>query len=175
MVSVCRRDLVLQHCSGPRWRTKRWEPIVAIAVPGSDSDGSTVTVHVSIEHGHRVVHVAGESDLASRDLVEAACCGDESATVIVDLAETTFLDCSGYGGLMAARRALDSRGGSLSIRNQRQQPLRMLGAIARMDRGGLADAADERAADNDPVWSPAATTAPSRDRCSARQPNPKAV
>ena len=139
-------------------------------------DGSTVMVRVSIEHGRRVVHVAGEFDLAVRGLVAAACGAGEPATVIVDLAETTFLDCSGYGGLMAARRALVSRSGSLSIRNQRQQPLRVFGVIARIDQGsGLVDAADEKAGLT--TMAPRRPPPPPRrhrDRCSAPQTNPKA-
>jgi anti-anti-sigma regulatory factor len=51
--------------------------------------------------------------------------------VVVDLAETTFMDCCGYGGLVAARLVLEQRGGSLTVRNQTGQPARVL-ALLRM-------------------------------------------
>jgi len=77
----------------------------------------------------RVVRFAGELDLLTRDLANRACLDGDHIAVVVDLAETTFMDCCGYGGLVAARLVLEQRGGSLTVRNQTGQPARVLARI----------------------------------------------
>jgi anti-anti-sigma regulatory factor len=46
--------------------------------------------------------------------------------VVVDMAHATFMDCSGYGGLVAARQMLQASGGSLTLRHQNGQPAQLL-------------------------------------------------
>ena len=50
--------------------------------------------------------------------------------VAVDISAVTLMNCSGYGALVAARLALEQRGGSLSILNPTGQPANLLGLIA---------------------------------------------
>lgn len=76
-----------------------------------------------------VVALTGEMDLASRDIAYNACVRDTHRDVVVDLTEVSFLDCAGYGALMSARRILEQRGGSLVLRNQTDQPARLLSLI----------------------------------------------
>jgi anti-anti-sigma factor len=79
--------------------------------------------------GIRTVHLGGELDLSSRaEAIEALCGGDE-INVRADLAGLTFLDCTGYGGLMHARNALVARGGSLGIISAVGEPARLLGML----------------------------------------------
>ena len=85
-----------------------------------------LAVSISSAGGHRVVHVSGELDIAARDLVRRACFQGVDLAVVVDMTDLTFMDCSGHGALIAARRILTDLGGSLTIRNQVGQPAHLL-------------------------------------------------
>ena len=50
--------------------------------------------------------------------------------VVIDLSALRFMDCAGYGGLVAARLALESRGGSLTLLGSDGEPKRLLDLIA---------------------------------------------
>ena len=80
----------------------------------------------------RTVKVVGDIDVATRSTLHAACTADDGCDVMVDLRATTFIDCGGYGALVAARRDLEARGGSLSWFGPSGQPqrfLQLLGAL----------------------------------------------
>ena len=79
-----------------------------------------------------VVELSGELDIATRVLVEHACL-DGSDVVVVEMGGITFMDCGGYGGLLAARRVLESRGGSLVLRSLSGQPARLLESLSALD------------------------------------------
>jgi anti-anti-sigma factor len=81
-----------------------------------------------------VVHVSGEFDIAARSAVADAALGD-GANVEVDLADTTFMDCSGYGVLVAVAQLLRDHNGSLTILNSTGQPARLFQLIAAVERG----------------------------------------
>jgi len=92
-------------------------------------------VEASVEDGQRTVCIGGELDLSTRVECFNACVngdGDIVAVkaVAVELSTVTFMNCSGYGALVAARLALEQRGGSLSILNPTGQPAYLLGLIA---------------------------------------------
>ena len=74
----------------------------------------------------RVVQIAGELDVATRNIARRACLAGRGKTVVVEMGSMTFMDCSGYGGLVAARHALQESGGSLTLRNQAGQPAELL-------------------------------------------------
>ena len=97
------------------------------APPGHDDPQFSVTT--SFESGCYQVHLAGELDIATRDLVHRVCVGSDHRDVAVDLGQTTFMDCSGYGGLVAARLELERRGGSLTLRNPAGQPAGLLSLL----------------------------------------------
>lgn len=83
----------------------------------------------------RVVSAVGELDLASRGrLVSTLTSGHHSATVI-DLGGVTFMDCSGYGALIASRCIVEHDGRSLTVRGQTGQPGRLLELIAGVESG----------------------------------------
>ena len=99
----------------------------------ADSDDPLFDVTESIEHGSSVVHVSGQLDIATRNRCLEVCLGAHYVAVVVDMAALTFMDCAGYGGLVAARRVLQERGGSLTLRHATGQPARLLASLARVN------------------------------------------
>ena len=93
-------------------------------------DDPQFAVTTSLESGFYQVHLVGELDIATRDLVHRVCVGSDHHDVAVDLGQTTFMDCSGYGGLVAARIDLERRSGSLTLRNPIGQPADLLSFLA---------------------------------------------
>jgi anti-anti-sigma factor len=89
-------------------------------------DDPQFAVTTSFENGCYHVRLAGELDVATRDLAHRVCVGSDHLDVAVDLEQTTFMDCAGYGGLVAARLDLERRGGSLTLRNPTGQPAHLL-------------------------------------------------
>jgi anti-sigma B factor antagonist len=94
---------------------------------------STFAVTSSFVDGRRTVHVSGELDLATRDVVHGACVVDGGRHVTVDLGAITFLDCSGVTGLLAARHQLERRGGSLTLVDAVGQPARLLAMLGEVE------------------------------------------
>jgi anti-anti-sigma factor len=64
---------------------------------------------------HVVVAVAGEVDMATAPELRT-CLDALEGRVVVDLAEVTFLDSSGMGALVVARKRLLDLGGDLVVR-----------------------------------------------------------
>jgi stage II sporulation protein AA (anti-sigma F factor antagonist) len=90
------------------------------------------------QDGTTVVGVSGEVDLASSpDLT--ACLDQVDGVVVVDLSDVTFLDSSGMGALVAARKRLQADGGDLTVRAPRDN---VRGALEATGLGVLID--DER-------------------------------
>jgi anti-sigma B factor antagonist len=96
------------------------------AVPAGDLP---FTVNVSRHGRHRVVQISGELDVVTRNIVRRACLAGRRTAVVVEMSDMTFMDCSGYGGLVAARSDLQKHGGSLTLRNQAGQPAELLTMI----------------------------------------------
>jgi anti-anti-sigma factor len=92
----------------------------------------TIAVSRSGRRG-RVVRIDGEMDLATCGLVRSACLTGRRNEVVVEMAETTFMDCGGYGNLVAARRVLERSGGSLTLRNQSGQPAELLAMLMKLE------------------------------------------
>ena len=83
------------------------------------------------EPGGRSVLISGELDFASRCILFDACLeGRTRPRVTIDMGGLTFMDCAGYGGLVAVRLVLEERGALLTITNQVGQPARLLDMIA---------------------------------------------
>ncbi len=95
--------------------------------PSNDwPDDLPFTVNVSRRGLHRVVRIGGELDVHTRHEVRQACIEGWGHVVDVEMADMTFMDCCGYGALVAARRILQAKGGSLTLRNQTGQPAELL-------------------------------------------------
>jgi anti-anti-sigma factor len=101
--------------------------------PSNQIDALPFTVSVSRAGWRRVVHIGGELDVASRHLVRQACALGRRKAVVVEMADMTFMDCSGYGALVAARRSLQEHGGSLTLRNPAGQPAEFLNMLTRLE------------------------------------------
>jgi anti-anti-sigma factor len=67
-----------------------------------------------------IVRMSGELDLASSDRLAALLAELSDATVVVDLADLTFIDSSGIAALVAAKDRLESAGRELVL--TRPQP-----------------------------------------------------
>jgi anti-anti-sigma factor len=105
---------------------------------------SVANLHlVVLPEGDRyVVSVSGELDRASRDqLVAASIAGDHHETSI-DLTAVTFMDCSGYAGLVTSRLLTEETGRSLTIRGITGQPKRLVDMIERLEAGDSAGRVD---------------------------------
>ncbi|HSP29162.1 MAG TPA: STAS domain-containing protein [Ilumatobacteraceae bacterium] len=82
-----------------------------------------------------MIHVTGDLDLSTRDLYMSVATAGDHPAVVIDLAGCTFMDCSGYGSLVASRRAIEGDGRSLTITGQTGQPARLWKLIADVEIG----------------------------------------
>ncbi|HEX2783592.1 MAG TPA: STAS domain-containing protein, partial [Ilumatobacteraceae bacterium] len=87
-------------------------------------------LHVYPEGDSRVVQATGELDLASRNQLFVASTAGNHPAMVIDLAAVTFMDCSGYGSVVASRLVVEREGRALTIRGQTGQPARLLDLIA---------------------------------------------
>jgi anti-anti-sigma factor len=92
-----------------------------------------LNVSVSVDGENHVVNVSGSLDMGTRDFVEQACLAGDDMAVVVEMADLTFMDCRGYGALLAARRTIQERGGSLTLSNQVGQPARLLSLLGAVE------------------------------------------
>lgn len=109
-------------------------PAEQSGVATRDAERVRLSLSVATDGGLRTVSVGGDIDLGTRSAVHSACVADDSREVVVDLHTTTFLDCSGYGALVAARRELEGRGGSLRWFGPTGQPARFLALLGRLEQ-----------------------------------------
>jgi anti-sigma B factor antagonist len=84
------------------------------------------TLHIS-----SVVRLGEANARSFRDCVVAQL-GDDSRNVAVDLSQTTFIDSSGLGALVALQKAAAKRQGSLSILNP-QPSIQQILQLTRLD------------------------------------------
>ena len=84
-------------------------------------------------HNTCVVHVTGELDLATSEQLVAASTAGHHAEMVIDLSGVTFMDCSGYGALIASRLAIEAEGRSLTTTGQTGQPARLFDLITRLE------------------------------------------
>lgn len=96
----------------------------------STGDERTFSLEVLTRGLNRVVRLGGELDVSTRARVRDACLTGRGNSVVVEMAEVTFMDCSGYGCLVGARRILEASGGSLTLRHQTGQPAQFLRLLA---------------------------------------------
>jgi anti-sigma B factor antagonist len=91
-------------------------------------DAVTLDIGSSLDDGRAVVVLRGELDLATRapladELQSLVAAG--ATSVVVDLAGVTFLDSTGLGTLLEARRL----GADLSLRNPQGRVRRLLDLV----------------------------------------------
>jgi anti-anti-sigma regulatory factor len=91
-----------------------------------------LVVSVCVESGSTVIALRGRCDAAALPtLVDVICrvIADHDGTVIVDLAETTFINTATLGALDRARQFLDDRGRQLTLRSPSGLALDKLGTL----------------------------------------------
>lgn len=109
-------------------------------------------VTISTDGWTRVIHLYGELDLATIDAVDQACYAGSEFDVQIDMAQLSFLDCTGYSGLEAIRRGLEAQSGSLTIHAVQGQPLRILNLIAEIEHRPAVHAEDRRRVCDFGLW-----------------------
>jgi anti-sigma B factor antagonist len=101
-------------------------------------------IRSSRDEGTARVDVVGELDIvagAAFDEAIGSALDDGCREVVVDLAQTTFLDSSGMGALIRAARAVDERGGSMTVLSPPGSEGRLVIEMARIGHiVGLRDA-----------------------------------
>ena len=89
-----------------------------------------------------VVHVAGEVDIVTAPVLQRhldpVLAGDRPL-VVIDLADTTFLDARGVAVLVRARTRVSVRGGRLVLRRPPQLVRRVLELADQLDRLDVED------------------------------------
>jgi len=96
-----------------------------------------LTLVVQHETGVRVAFARGELDLNTRELLRG-CIPSVSLHIgpgelALDLGDLVFMDCGGYGGIVALRGAIEAQGGHLEVRNEVGQPARLLTLIGALE------------------------------------------
>lgn len=84
---------------------------------GGDPGDGNAWYHVDRMGRCAIVHAGGEIDASTVRALDAALTRAASLTrhVVIDLAQVTFVDSSGLGALIVARRRARERGGSMSL------------------------------------------------------------
>ena len=90
-------------------------------------------VAVSTDLRRRIVHLGGELDIATGLVAREACIVGDDLDVVVDLGDVTFMDSGGYHALVSARESLRQRGVTMTLRNLRGQPARIIALLAVLD------------------------------------------
>jgi len=109
---------------------------IAAEVASSNPDDRAFTLRVFEHRGWRVVQIGGELDIATCNRARRACLDGRGKNVVVDMAAMTFMDCRGYGGLVAARQILQADGGSLTLDHQTGQPAEFLVMLSILEPDG---------------------------------------
>jgi anti-anti-sigma factor len=106
------------------------------------AEGRPFAVEVTEQADAVVVRVAGEIDIVTAPVLQRhldpALAGDRPL-VVIDLAETTFLDARGVAVLVRARTTVTGRGGRLVIRRPPPLVLRVLQLADQLDRMDVED------------------------------------
>ena len=89
------------------------------------------------------MELRGELDAVSRAAAIAACSSAEELDVLVDLSGVVFMDCAGYGALVAAKSDLERRGGTMALINPLGAPRRLLALLDQLEHGLCAPVGDE--------------------------------
>ena len=101
-------------------------------VPGRADQG--LALQVAPAGVSCTIRVVGELDLATRNRLFLACTAGNHQFTTVDMSRLTFMDCSGYAGIVAARHVVEADGRTLAVRGLIGQPQHLMDLIARCER-----------------------------------------
>lgn len=99
----------------------------------ASSTHTDLSYEVYAEGERCIVRATGDLDLASRAQLMAAVTSGNSPMTVIDLAAVTFMDCSGYGSIVASEVVLAGQHRTLSLRGSTGQPARLLKWIAGLE------------------------------------------
>ncbi|MGH9088214.1 MAG: STAS domain-containing protein [Acidimicrobiales bacterium] len=98
-----------------------WAPDPAMVDSRSDPmPGPSFRIELASDGEHRVVRLHGELDVAYAAPLRAALVGVAGSSVVVDLAQLTFLDASGLAALLAARQVIVAGGHEMRLQGAGQ-------------------------------------------------------
>lgn len=103
--------------------------------------GDVLGIERFLAPGRAVLRLRGELDLAGRRRLLAAIADCGRRDVVVDLAQVTFLDCSGYMALEDAATVLGEHGHELCLVGARDGVGRVLGLLGQRCAAHIPDAA----------------------------------
>ena len=106
--------------------------VAEAAVVDANEGYEALMVHASIDRDRCTLNLAGELDGSSSGQLLRAATGVRQSGVVIDMGLVSFMDCSGYGSLMAALRMFDLRGQTVVIQGLTGQPTRLLDLITQL-------------------------------------------
>ncbi|HET7196286.1 MAG TPA: STAS domain-containing protein [Nocardioides sp.] len=113
---------------------------------GGDHDApGNAWYQVDQMRGCAVVRAGGEIDASTVHALDAAIteAGSLASRVVIDLTRVTFVDSSGLGALIVARKSARERGGSMSLVCPPPAVRRLLGSTHLDDVFAIHDSLDE--------------------------------
>lgn len=113
----------------------RPDPMVCVA-PGDGVDDLVLDVVVGTDR--RCISVSGDLDLATRHLLFLAATGGSESTIVLDLAGVRFMDCAGYGAVVASANVVEADGRRMTVSGQQGEPARLLELIRSLEAEGTA-------------------------------------
>ncbi len=108
-------------------------PNIAAEISAGSPDGDLL-LNVHTEADSRVVSASGELDLASRNRIFVTSTSGSHPTTVIDLSGVTFMDCGGYGSIVAARVVIEQEGRRLTVRGQTGQAAHLIDLISTIER-----------------------------------------
>jgi anti-sigma B factor antagonist len=103
--------------------------VAATSSRSSTTGRAHAAVHIAEEDGSSIVHVIGELDIASADLLDSTLrtlAQRSHGRVVIDLSGVQFMDSAGLRALVRARERMDAGGRWLVTRGAAGQPRRLL-------------------------------------------------
>jgi diguanylate cyclase (GGDEF)-like protein len=102
--------------------------------PTDDGEDTTgLTIEVSSEDGERVISVSGELERSTMLELIGACTSRLDESIVIDLGGLTFLDGGGYSSLVVIRETANARDRTVTVRNVRGQPARLMKLFADLE------------------------------------------
>ena len=86
-------------------------------MPDDHAAPGDLVLNVTYDANATIVSVAGEVDMATAEQLSQCLSSVDSGRVVVDLAQTSFLDSSGVAVLVATWNRLLEAGGEFGVRN----------------------------------------------------------
>ncbi len=102
-------------------------------VESARGSAQPLSITVSFEERSRLISLSGELVRATMLEFIQASTSDTEASLIIDLGDVTFMDGGGYSSLDVIREIAQAHEQTITVRNARGQPARLIGLIADLE------------------------------------------